>query len=112
MLYCITHRTCIDRMRKAYRQAEMAQSSELGGESATSIIDDRIAIEQALKQMQEEEVRIGAAYYLDELDLPGIADSMQMSERTVSRRLSSFRARLRKLLEGRQPVVKGETDGV
>lgn len=111
LLYCITHRTCVDRMRKIYRHA--AAVEHLGKEEIRApLLEDRIAIDQAVQMMKGEEARIGAAFYLDDLDLPAIAQRMHLSERTVSRRLSRFRKYIRRFLEDRREGGKERAENV
>ncbi|HET6343768.1 MAG TPA: sigma-70 family RNA polymerase sigma factor [Myxococcota bacterium] len=97
LLYCITNRTAMDRLRSHYRNGALLERLGPEGEEPPSL-DDRIALTQAVTFLKEEEAQIAAYYYLSGMDQFEISDTMAIPRRTVSRRLEHFRARMRALL--------------
>jgi RNA polymerase sigma factor (sigma-70 family) len=107
LLYCITNRTAMDRLRSHYRNGAMLDELAQGGEGKHSL-DDKIALTQAVTFVKDEEAQIAAYYYLDEMDQFEISDAMSIPRRTVSRRLEHFRSRMRQLLGARATEEKEE----
>jgi RNA polymerase sigma factor (sigma-70 family) len=112
LLYCITTRLCMDRLRSKYRQAAVFAASTNDPDRAMVVdramaaqdgfaegIDDKLALEQALQHVSGEERSIGESYYWGDMDQPEIAAAINVPRRTVARRLERFRDRMRKLLD-------------
>jgi RNA polymerase sigma factor (sigma-70 family) len=112
LLYCITTRLCMDRLRSKYRHAAVFTTSTNDPDRAMAVdramaaqdhgydaLDDKLALEQALEHVGEEERNIGESYYWGDMDQPEIAAAINVPRRTVARRLERFRERMRRLLE-------------
>lgn len=62
----------------------------------------RLLLEKVLASVKEEEARIATLYYLEGFEQEEIARHLDMTRRTVGRRLEQFRTRARKVLDSEE----------
>lgn len=111
LLYVMTTRLCMDRLRTAYRRSSVFIDTTRPGEDMARPepkldqsaeipdVDKRLAMEKAMSLLSEEERSVGTSYYVHGLSQLEISESLRMPARTVSRRIEQFRDRMRTLLE-------------
>ena len=90
-LYQVTTNQCLNVIRDGARRrraiADRMPTSDLRQSSA----EDRIGIDQILRQLPRELCEVAIYYYVDQMNQEEIAELCGISERTVRNRLKEFR---------------------
>jgi RNA polymerase sigma-70 factor, ECF subfamily len=77
------------------------------GPDPARAVADRLALRRIFAEVSEEEAAVASYYYLDEMDQSEIAELLEVSRRTVLRRLASFQERARAFLGGGSIEAEG-----
>ena len=96
-LYRVTTNLCLNRLRDRNRQRALLASKYATGAVAPAIGETRTMVGDLLNRIPEELHDVAIYFFVDELTYDEIADLLGISKRTVSSRLSDFRALVARL---------------
>ena len=98
-LYQVTTNHCLNAIRDGARRRRALERRMPAEEPISSSAEDRVGVEQLLKQLPRELCEVAIYYYVDQMNQDEIAELLGVSERTVRNRLKEFREAARQKLD-------------
>lgn len=100
-IYRITTNLCLNRIRERRTHPVVGDSdailSRVEGRSADGV--DRTTVIEILRRMDALTQRIAVYYYIDEMNMDEVAETVGCSRKTVGRKLERFRKKARAMVE-------------
>ena len=90
-LYRVTTNLCLNRLRDRNRQEALLAANYVGADLAPAAAEARATVRQLLTRIPEDLHEVAVYFFVDELTYDEIAPLLQVSRRTVSKRLATFR---------------------
>ena len=101
----LTRRLCIDRMRSGGREEATDEIAEHGEEDETlARIDEAFAVREAMADVPEDCREILDRFFARDESYKTIGEALDLPAGTIASRISRCLAKLRELLEGRNPA--------
>jgi len=102
----LTRRLCIDRLRASARERPTADEElELAGSEETlTLLEEALTVHEALAEVPEHCREILDRFFARDESYKTIGDALDLPSGTIASRISRCLARLRELLEGRNPA--------
>jgi RNA polymerase sigma-70 factor (ECF subfamily) len=90
-LYQVTTNHCLNAIRDGARRRRALERRMPAEEPISSSAEDRVGVEELLRQLPRELCEVAIYYYVDQMNQDEIAELLGVSERTVRNRLKEFR---------------------
>ncbi|MDB4970660.1 MAG: polymerase sigma-54 factor RpoN [Myxococcales bacterium] len=97
-LYQVTTNHCLNAIRDGARRRRALERRMPAEEPISSSAEDRVGVEELLRQLPRELCEVAIYYYVDQMNQDEIAELLGISERTVRNRLKEFREAARERL--------------
>jgi RNA polymerase sigma factor (sigma-70 family) len=99
----LTRRLCIDRLRESSREQLVEEDVEQADEDSLALLDDALTVHEALAGLPEHCREILDRFFARDESYRAIGDALDLPSGTIASRISRCLAKLREVLEGRNP---------
>jgi RNA polymerase sigma factor (sigma-70 family) len=100
----LTRRLCIDKLRGTSREQPVEEEALLGGaEDTMSTLDEAMTVHEALAVLSGDCREILDRFFAQDQSYRTIGDALELPSGTIASRISRCLAKLREVLEGKNP---------
>ena len=101
----LTRRLCIDRLRATSREEPAEEALEGAVDDAIGLVDEALRVHEALAGLPEHCREILDRFFARDESYSTIGEALELPAGTIASRISRCLAKLRQMLEGRNPGV-------